>query len=175
VEPPLVNKNQLHDLIRDDRQGMIREMIDADRKARQDAYRQTNPLAPPGDPDGAEWRGQWHTMIMLCRLAYEALEDDSADDAVRAYPEPFESLRRHLIGVRKLLKAAADDERTIRAVRQQLLAVSDQRDQAIDIAEEAVTSLNRLVRDETSPIAAALDELRREVTRLKRNLMPDEP
>jgi hypothetical protein len=164
-----VNKNQLHDLIRLDRQGMVREMIDADRKARQDAYRQTSPLAPPDDAD------QWRSMIALCRVAYEALEDDAADVLARAYPEPLESLRRHLIGVRKLLQAAADDERTIRALRQQLLAVSDQRDQAIDIAEEAVTSLNRLVRDETSVIATALDELRREVTRLKQNVVPEGP
>ena len=171
-----MNKDQLHDLIRNDRQGMIREMVDADRKARQDAYRQMSPLAPPDNPDGADQHGhQWHTMIALCRIAYEALEDDSADVLARAYPEPFESLRRHLIGVRKLLQAAGSDERTIRALRQQLVAVSDQRDQAIDIAEEAVTSLNRLVRDETSPIATALDELRREVTRLKRNVVPEGP
>jgi hypothetical protein len=167
-----VNKNQLHDLIRLDRQGMVREMIDADRKARQDAYRQTSPLAPPDNPDDAD---QWRSMIALCRVAYEALEDDAADVLARAYPEPLESLRRHLIGVRKLLQAAADDERTIRALRLQLLAVSDQRDQAIDIAEEAVTSLNRLVRDETSPIAVALDELRDETNRLKQNVVPDGP
>jgi hypothetical protein len=167
-----VNKNQLHDLIRLDRQGMVREMIDADRKARQDAYRQTSPLAPPDNPDDAD---QWRSMIALCRVAYEALEDDTADVLARAYPEPLESLRRHLIGVRKLLQAAADDERTIRALRLQLLAVSDQRDQAIDIAEEAVTSLNRLVRDETSPIAVALDELRDETNRLKQNVVPEGP
>ena len=77
--------------------------------------------------------------------------------------------------MRKLLQAAADDERTIRALRLQLLAVSDQRDQAIDIAEEAVTSLNRLVRDETSPIAVALDELRGETNRLKQNVVPEGP
>jgi hypothetical protein len=167
-----VNKDQLHNLIRLDRQGMVREMIDADRKARQDAYRQTSPLAPPDNPDDAD---QWRSMIALCRVAYEALEDDTADVLARAYPEPLESLRRHLIGVRKLLRAAADDERTIRALRQQLLAVSDQRDQAIDIAEEAVTSLNRLVRDETSPIAVALDELRDETNRLKQNVVPEGP
>lgn len=167
-----MNKNQLHDLIRLDRQGMVREMIDADRKARQDAYRQTSPLAPPDNPDDAD---QWRSMIALCRVAYEALEDDAADVLARAYPEPLESLRRHLIGVRKLLQAAADDERTIRALRLQLLAVSDQRDQAIDIAEEAVTSLNRLVRDETSPIAVALDELRGETNRLKQNVVPEGP
>ena len=62
-----MNKNQLHDLIRLDRQGMVREMIDADRKARQDAYRQTSPLAPPDNPDDAD---QWRSMIALCRVAY---------------------------------------------------------------------------------------------------------
>jgi FtsZ-binding cell division protein ZapB len=148
-----MTKDQLHALIqadRDAREDLLRSLIEADRRAKQDELLGRNPIAPAGDPDG----GQWRSLVMLCRLVHETLDqdDEEADEHPGVgFPEPLEAVRRRLINTRRLLKAARADQETITLLQTEiteLLAenarLSGEREEAYRIARVRLADLKRI-------------------------------
>lgn len=108
--------------------------------------------------------GLWHQLIALSRLVHNTLDGDNQDQVHQDYPEPLETVRRRLLNVRTLLQAAAEDEATIRSLREQRQEALDLRDQALAIAHDATHAL--MMHATTNDAQDAAQDLQHELQRI---------
>lgn len=140
-----MTKDDLKALIEADRaarQDLLRDLIEADRKTQQGAL-----LDPTASPEEIAARARWQSLVTICRLVHETLDndDEEADELLDSIcPEPLEAVRKRLINLRRMLRAAAHDQDTITNLRLEAAKLREERDEAQRRADERLADLQRI-------------------------------